>query len=212
MKLSQLKELIRGIINEELSVVDEESQAAKDAKAQGLTNMGFGRWGKDGQVTHISNNGKLEKFSRAAMQRKTGMTFGRGKNANTMYTPRGLAKATMPEPGKVQRAIPTKTPDQQRAANQPQDTLAQDPYRHLGQSGQARTAQVIVSKVDDKLLYNDELPKHYNTDMSIDDLSKITGLTAKQIRVYDKYADGYERAFSMNDDGKSVFIHDPMDL
>lgn len=37
----------------------ESSQAAQDAKAQGLTYMRFGRWGKDGKVTHTTNNGRL---------------------------------------------------------------------------------------------------------------------------------------------------------
>lgn len=203
--LLKLKEIIREMINEELSAMDETSQAAKDAKVQGLTNMGFGRWGKDGKVTHISVNGKLEKFSKAAMQRKTGMTFGRGKNANTMYNQWGGAKATMTEPGKVQRATPVRTPDQQRVDNKPMDSLGD--YRGTIQSK-------IVSKLSDKIwdTAGEELSNHYNTDMSIDDLSKLTGLNTKQIKVYDKYADDYDRAFSINPDGKSAYIHDPADL
>jgi len=56
MKLTQLRDLIREMINFEL---DEESKAARDAKAQGLEYFGFGRYGKNGQVTHISQNGNL---------------------------------------------------------------------------------------------------------------------------------------------------------
>jgi hypothetical protein len=97
----KLRQYIREILQEELSTVDETSQAAKDAKAQGLTNMGFGRWGKDGHVTHISDKGKLVKFSPAAIEKKTGMTFGTDDhNKNTLYR-NGNAKATMPEPGKL---------------------------------------------------------------------------------------------------------------
>ena len=40
-------------------ILDEGSETAKKAKAMGLTSMGFGRWGKDGKVTHISQNGTL---------------------------------------------------------------------------------------------------------------------------------------------------------
>jgi hypothetical protein len=37
--------------------VGESSPAAQQAKKLGLTSMGFGRWGKDGKVTHISSGG-----------------------------------------------------------------------------------------------------------------------------------------------------------
>jgi hypothetical protein len=57
MKKSQLAELIRKMISEELEL---ESQASDAAKKQGLTSMGFGRWGKDGKMTHKTVNGKLQ--------------------------------------------------------------------------------------------------------------------------------------------------------
>lgn len=205
MKRIELKELLREIIREEMSTMDEESQAAKDAKTQGLDNLGFGRYGKDGKVTHIADKGKLTPFSKAAMQRKTGMTFGRGKNANTMYTPSGYGKAQMTEPGKVQRRTPRETPDQQRAANQPMGA-----YHKYAE-------KQIVSKIDDKLYDRDPdlLTPHFNQDMSIDDFSKLTGLTPTQMSVYDKYADNYYRAFSMDTDPdgtKRVYIHNPADV
>jgi hypothetical protein len=56
MKKSQLKEIIREIINEELTL---ENSASDDAKRQGLKYMHFGRYGKDGVVTHKSQGGKL---------------------------------------------------------------------------------------------------------------------------------------------------------
>lgn len=37
----------------------EQSPAAKEAKAKGLISMGFGRYGKNGKVTHTVVNGKL---------------------------------------------------------------------------------------------------------------------------------------------------------
>jgi hypothetical protein len=57
MKKSQLKEIIRGIIYEELAL---ENSASDEAKRQGLEYMSFGRWGKDGKVTHRSVKGKLQ--------------------------------------------------------------------------------------------------------------------------------------------------------
>jgi hypothetical protein len=47
-----LRQLIR-------EMIDEESEAAKKAKSMGLTDMGFGRWGKDGKVTHKSDGRSL---------------------------------------------------------------------------------------------------------------------------------------------------------
>jgi hypothetical protein len=44
-------------------LLEDESEAAKEAKRQGLDNLGFGRWGKDGKVTHITRLGKLVPFS-----------------------------------------------------------------------------------------------------------------------------------------------------
>lgn len=42
-----------------VDLILEESDVAKQAKSQGLTSMGFGNWGKDGVVTHRTDNGKL---------------------------------------------------------------------------------------------------------------------------------------------------------
>ena len=206
--MTHLKDIIREIINEQIAAMDEESQAAKDAKTQGLDNLGFGRWGKDGKVTHISDKGKLTPFSKDAMQNKTGMTFGRGKNANTMYSPKtGNPSAKMSEPGKVQRLPPKRAPETDRARNKPTDSL--------GHASGA--AQKIVSKIDNKLYGRnpDLLEPHFNQDMSVDDFSKLTGLTPTQMSAYDRYADNYDRAFSMDTDRdgtKRVYVHNPADV
>lgn len=42
-----------------LLLTEKESSAARQAKSQGLTSMGFGRWGKDGVVTHTTKDGTL---------------------------------------------------------------------------------------------------------------------------------------------------------
>jgi hypothetical protein len=217
MKVSQLKDIIREMINEQIDAMDEDSEAAKQAKQQGLTNMGFGRWGKDGEVKAISDKGKLVPFTKKAMQNKTGMTFGRGKNANTMYTPSGYGKAQMTEPGKVQRRTPRETPDQQRASNAPTDSLGHASGEYMSEPGSPIAAQKIVSKINDKLYDRDPdlLTPHFNQDMSMDDFSKLTGLTSKQIGAYDRYADKYDRSFSITTDRagtKSVYVHNPDDL
>lgn len=41
-------------------ILENDSQATKQAKSQGLVSMGFGRWGKDGVVTHTTQNGTLQ--------------------------------------------------------------------------------------------------------------------------------------------------------
>lgn len=43
----------------QLMLLLEESQTSKEAKAKGLEYMEFGRWGKNGVVTHKSEKGKL---------------------------------------------------------------------------------------------------------------------------------------------------------
>ena len=48
------------LLKEFLSYVLVESQASDQAKSMGLQSMGFGRWGKDGKVTHKTINGKLQ--------------------------------------------------------------------------------------------------------------------------------------------------------
>lgn len=56
MKKYQLKEIIQEVMQE---VMQQESQASDDAKRQGLDYFGFGRYGKDGKITHKSSGGKL---------------------------------------------------------------------------------------------------------------------------------------------------------
>jgi len=46
-------------VEQELGGELDESKAAEEAKRQGLEYMSFGRYGKDGKVTHRSQGGKL---------------------------------------------------------------------------------------------------------------------------------------------------------
>ena len=211
MKITHLKDIIREIINEQIDAMDEDSQAAKDAKAQGLTNLGFGRWGKKGPdgemtVTNISDKGKLVPYSKAAMQRKTGMTFGRGKNADRMYTPNGNAKAQMTEPGKVQRRTPRETPDRQRAANKPTDDLAPTTYGLTVRPGTPDSGQKIVDKVTN--LFYDSTISDDGTDRSMPmaDFEKATGITRKAAKYFTDTVDDYDSPFYYDADTDSVSI------
>jgi hypothetical protein len=50
---------LRSLLNEILEPLEVDEAAMDDAKRQGLEYLGFGRYGKDGHVTHKSANGKL---------------------------------------------------------------------------------------------------------------------------------------------------------
>lgn len=228
MKLSELKNIIREMITEQMSMMDEESEIAKKAKAQGLTSMGFGRWGKPGPggkmtVTMISNKGKLVPFSKAAMQQKTGMTFGRGTNANTMYSPQTRNPvAKMSEPGKVQRLDPKRAPETQRMRNLPKDDLApvgpgtNRPFaRGLSTTpGTPVSGQKIVDKVTD-LFYDSSIADDYgtyDTPIPMADFEKATGITRAAAKYYADTVDDYEVPFGYDADTDSVFINDTEDV
>jgi len=199
MAKSSLRDMVR-------EMVDEESKVAKQAKAQGLEYLGFGRWGKDGKMTHTTTNGKLIPYSKAGMEKGTGMHFGRGKKADQMYTPStNLPAATMTQPGVLKRSPerPKPSPDDQRIRGASQDDLG----------AHNSSAERIISAVDDKLYgQQDKLSDRYNTEMSAIEFSREFGIPEKAIRVYSRYAGGYDAQFTYNEDDDTVFIQDPADV
>lgn len=194
MANSSLRNMIR-------EMIDEESKVAADAKAKGLTYMKFGRWGKDGKMTHTTVNGKLIPYSKAGIERTTGMKFGRGKNANNMYgNGANIPSATMTEPGVLKRN-PDRwkaTPADHRQANKPYDAL---------DSGETARDK-LVSKIEDiaarKLTVNTD---REDVVIPYDEFKRQTGLNDKQLSVYDKYASQWERAFEINPGNNSVVIY-----
>jgi hypothetical protein len=84
-----------------------ESEASKEAKRLGLTYMYFGRWGKDGVVTHDTQKGKLVPIST--------------QSPDIAHQRRGVVQQ---RPGESPREIrPSRpTPDQQREKNLPEPT------------------------------------------------------------------------------------------
>jgi len=194
--LNELRNLIRTVIQEELDDMDETSQAAKDAKSQGLTNMGFGRWGKDGKVTHKSDNGKLVKFTRAGMEKQTGLKFGRGAEKD-MLRKGNVPQAKMTEPGKLQRIQPKVTPDTNRRRNAPEDSMRY-----------GNTATRLINKMDDKVFHDDRVYDAIkstidsdNPTMTGNDFRKLTGFNNKQISAYTK--------INNNNKSTGLFQYDP---
>jgi hypothetical protein len=106
MKTSQLKEIIREILNKELAL---ESAASDEAKRQGLEYMSFGRYGKDGKVTHKSQGGKLVPVKSAG-------------------TARPGAPATPPRQKAPVKVAPTKNNNVKRIRSTIIDTYDKDEY------------------------------------------------------------------------------------
>lgn len=123
MKQYQLKELIREVMQE---AIQQESKASDEAKRQGLQYFGFGRYGKDGKLTHKSERGRLVP---AKGPDDTGLRPGKtDKSKNKMYKPgSSVAQAkvlqTGPNKGKLRRLNPRISPQTNRDRNKPSDEL-----------------------------------------------------------------------------------------
>lgn len=195
-----------------------DSQASKDAKAKGLDYMSFGRWGKNGKMTHKSEKGKLVPISKAQATRSTGMTFGRGKNANTMYGTKGrtafdpTAKYD-PKSGRMS-SLTKRTPDQERERQQephPDDVLGQrqsdskrrgfNKYNAIAHPYQEEVYQAIQNG---DLEINGKYPSSQ--------FMQVTGLNPQQFKflaLYNqKYAE-YDGTFWYDKDTDNVHINDP---
>lgn len=224
MKKSELRSLIREMIEEELSTLDEkQSEAAKKAKQMGLKNLGFGRWGKDGETEYITDkSGNLVKYTKGAVEKKTGMKFSRSKHdaPGTLMSPSGVPAAKMTEPGKVQRALPRRSPAQQRRMNEPRDILG-DPGRSSGDVSATTdhpTAQRLIDKIHDKVYVTGDDGKQpaekygYHVDVPMDQVEKDMGITRDAAKWYSKNVDGYEKAFEYDADTDTISFNDPYDV
>jgi hypothetical protein len=202
MKMSKLRELIR---EEIMSSLEEKSAASEKAKQMGLQHLGGGAYGKDGKTTHKSEKGKLVPITKAQATKSTGMTFGRGKNANTMYSPKTYRPAATYDKstGKIQRSNPKALPAHQRFINQPKDDLRPD-YRNQ------TAADKIMDKVD-SLVYNLDNVE-YMKPISMDDFTKMSGVTRNAAKFYSKNNHSYEKAFDYDPTTDSVTLWDPSDI
>jgi hypothetical protein len=191
MKKSQLKEIVRQIIKEELEL---ESQASDTAKQQGLEYMKFGRWGKGGKVTHTTQSGKLVPL----------------KSMGDIPARKAKAGNSNAAGGKIH---PVKTPDVQRHRNTPQP--AKDAkYNAHGHTG-TDAGNRIVTKVNDKFWDSEHklLDKYeYFDDIPADEFTSATGIP-KQAAVWTAQNNNdYEQPFGYDADTDTFSINDPRDV
>jgi hypothetical protein len=190
MKKTRLVDIIRKVVNEQLEL---ESQASDAAKQQGLEYMAFGRWGKDGKVTHTTQGGKLVPL-------KT-MDPGTAR----------LAKAARP-------AFGDRSPEAQKRRNQSQDTLGQEPFSGDVQiKSDNPAARKLVDKIHDKvnpLGSPIDLGSYYGyyRDIPADQVEQDIGLTKKAMKWYSDNVQGYDKAFDYDADTDTVSFRDPADV
>lgn len=187
MKISALRELIREMINEELEL---ESHASDDAKRQGLTYMRFGRWGKNGKVTHTTQGGKLVPIA----------------NMN----PTAAKKATYAHRSSVNTP---KTPDAQRQKNRPEPERDAK-YNTFGKTG-TTAGNKIATKVIRKFWDSDEklVGKYgYHQNIPSDEFTTQTGIPKKAAVWTAQNNIDYEQPFSYDSETDTFQIHDPMDI
>lgn len=174
-----------------LEMLDEESEASKKAKQMGLDYMRFGRWGKNGVVTHKSEKGRLVPTTGPDdVGLRPGKTF---KSKNKLYKPgSSTAQAkvlqTGPNKGKIRRLVPKLSPTRNRLKNLPQDELEPTVASVWKQGGdvERRLAKKLISTIEKK-----NLEGRYTQDELLKQLS-INPQYAKTVLTFiDKYM-GYD--------------------
>lgn len=183
--MTRLMEIIREVINEELEL---ESKASDDAKRQGLEYMSFGRWGKDGEVTHTTQGDKLVPLASMSGSAKA----------------KADGRALLPK---------RRTPDQQRRANRPlPDREAEFDSQEHGASTPA--GNKIVAKVQDKFFDTEQqLLDKYDTyeDIPAEEFLRVTGIPRKAAIFAANNFRRWEEPFSYDAETDTFAIHDPMD-
>jgi hypothetical protein len=194
MNKNQLKKLIHEVLEENFQL---ESQASDDAKRQGLEYMQFGRWGKDGKVTHVTQGNKL-------VPRKPG-----GKKSPDLAAPHLFNR-------------PKKSPEQQRDRNRP-DSEHEAEYNVKKAQWSDYTPNPAHAQLMSKInnIWNDtqwgpkqgtELDNYnYYEDIPADVFLKATGLTRKAALWADKNFEPYEAPFTYDPDTDTFQKNDPMD-
>jgi len=233
MKKLELRQIIREEILETL-LQQEGSTAAKEAERLGLDYMSFGRWGKNGQVTHKSEKGKLIPVSRDQVQKTTGMSFEK-PTSNILQAKRkdGTSRPAAnydPQTGKVsswnmnspedqKRNLKTKNsfadPLSAKARGKEVDADAEkkyppsgiDPKKNLRDkfTNYEYIAKPYQSKIEDAL-YNGQLAPYKA--YSPDEFSQISGVPPQAIKfisLLDKVASKLYRDYT------PLFYVDPRD-
>lgn len=88
-----------------------EDSAREDAKRQGLDYLGFGRYGKNGKVTHKSSNGKLAPVAKTPSSKTTVPSRAPGKSNQAAFRAANRAQA------KLRDASRAKDPDYDEKAD-----------------------------------------------------------------------------------------------
>jgi hypothetical protein len=199
MKITQLRQLVKEMIAEQLEL---ESQASDDAKRQGLTYMRFGRWGKDGKVTHTTQSGKL-----VPLKSMSGLA---GKKAAAGSS--NAAGGGWLHHRYNRLRLRYSRPDLQRFRNLPEP--AQDAkFDSHGVTG-TDAGNRIVNKVNSKFYdTGDTLTrKHgYYKPISSDEFTSATGIP-KKAAVWTAQNNNYEQPFNYDSETDTFSINDPMDV
>lgn len=154
------KRLLEALNNNEkfIRILQEQETAADKAKQMGLTSMGFGRWGKDGQVTHQTKDGKLEPVVKKEPKKKS--TRARKKAPATAPkkapTPAGTPKKA-PAPAGTPKKAPAggKTKSAKQPKQDPGAEKAQQAMPRARMSGKPLSAvpqrqlQQVATRIDD---------------------------------------------------------------
>jgi len=193
--------LIKEVLAEE-DMLDEKSNAAQKAKQQGLTYMSFGRWGKDGTVTHTTQNGTLVPV-------KPGTPPPAGSKAPSPGAPKAsLAQKPTPAVRKPTAKVAQSGPV--AAPGKPPTTDAE--IKNSGDTA-VKVVDGIQKKLNKffrKLKYDDEYEE--GTSYPIDDFCAATKLTPHEVIAYDSIAKAANKGahYSETSDGFAEMIsYDP---
>lgn len=183
MKMTQFRQMIREIIDEELNV---ESTAGEEAKRIGLERKpGFGNYGPPGKdlVTHVSRGGKLEPIAEPK-------------------TP-----VTQREKNKPQDTLKDPSINQIGDTGGKWEKMFGDLEKMRSQSTPMH--RKVMDKIGTKLDKVD-WKSHYGKTVSPEEFEKITKVPQQAMKYYDKYALSGKLApskkYSFKDDG-SIRIH-----
>jgi hypothetical protein len=198
MKMTKLMELIRETINEELEL---ESQAGDDAKRQGLEYLGFGRYGKDGKMTHKTVGGKLQPVKQGS---------GTPIKVSTKK-PIGTKVADIGAGGKEMNVKTDATWDKLTG----QKRFGPDTGYLTVRKGATPAQRKLVGKIDtmwDKVADNDFITKHMGKSYPAAEFEKMTGISREAAIAFTNAVADYESPFQYYSDDDTVYIADPMDV
>lgn len=206
-----------------MSTVDEESQAAKDAKTQGLDYLGFGRYGKDNTTTHISQDGKLvpKQDFKSSGPNKSKIATQATKAARRGTSPVSKFNASVadfdPETNRVQSRTAGNNRDFQRSRTRLKTatgtTNFDDPllkgkgFTSPGDMGHttvrtsrnvpfSRSAQRAKEQITDKARQAFPDGSEVGTQLSVDDFQKKTGISNTEIAVSQAWNKKYGQDYS----------------